>query len=78
MAAFFYALYNNLVAPLAIALGVVAFAAAAVQFLLGHREGVERLLRVAVGLFLLGFAPVIVQMIWSAVLNSGGGVASGR
>ncbi|HEX5506145.1 MAG TPA: TrbC/VirB2 family protein [Thermomicrobiales bacterium] len=76
MGQFFVNVYNTLLVPPLVAVGVVCFAAAALQFLIGHREGSERLLRVAVGLFLIAFAPTIVALLWDALTSAGGGLAT--
>jgi hypothetical protein len=75
MNGFFLSIYNQLLVPPMVGLGIVLFVAAAVQFFLGHREGAEKLGRVAAGLFLVAFAPFIVTTLWSALTAAGGGVA---
>jgi hypothetical protein len=75
MASFFTSVYNQLIVPPLVAVGIVLFAAAAVRFLLGHREGAEALARVAIGLFLIAFAPYIITTLWQALKAAGGGVA---
>ena len=72
---FFLSVYNQLLVPPMVGLGIVLFVAAAVQFFLGHREGAEKLARVGVGLFLVAFAPFIITTAWSALMAAGGGVA---
>ncbi len=72
---FFLGVYNQLLVPPMVGLGIVLFVAAAVQFFLGHREGAEKLARVGVGLFLVAFAPLIITTAWSALMAAGGGVA---
>jgi len=75
MAGFFIAVYNQLIVPPLVAIGIVLFAVAAVRFLLGQREGAESLARVGIGLFLIAFAPFIVTTLWNAARAAGGGVA---
>jgi hypothetical protein len=66
MNTFFLNVYNQLLVPPIVGLGIVVFVAAAVQFFLGHREGAEKLARVA---------PLIVTTIWGAATAAGGGAA---
>ena len=75
MNSFFINVYNQLLVPPMVGLGIVVFVAAAVQFFLGHREGAEKLARVGAGLFLVAFAPLIVTTLWNAAAAAGGGVA---
>ena len=75
MNTFFLNVYNQLLVPPIIGLGIVVFVAAAVQFFLGHREGAEKLARVGLGLFLIAFAPLIVTTLWGAATAAGGGIA---
>ncbi len=72
---FFLNVYNQLLVPPIVGLGIVVFVAAAVQFFLGHREGAEKLARVGLGLFLIAFAPFIVTTLWGAATAAGGGTA---
>ncbi|HET8628593.1 MAG TPA: hypothetical protein VFL91_14320 [Thermomicrobiales bacterium] len=75
MATFFTSIYNQLLVPPMLALGIVLFAFAAVRFFIGQREGAEHMARVALGLFFVAFAPTIVTMLWAALTSAGGGVA---
>jgi hypothetical protein len=72
---FFLSVYNQLLVPPIVGLGIIVFVAAAVQFFLGHREGAEKLARVGAGLFLVAFAPLIVTTLWNAATAAGGGGA---
>jgi len=73
--AFFLSVYNQLLVPPIVGLGIVVFVAAAVQFFLGHHDGAGKLARVGAGLFLIAFAPAIVTTLWPAATAAGGGVA---
>jgi hypothetical protein len=77
MAGFFTSVYNDLIVPPLVGVGIICFVAAAVRFFLGQREGAEGLARVGIGLFLVAFAPTIVTTIWAALTAAGGGVAGG-
>jgi hypothetical protein len=77
MADFFNSVYNQLIVPPLVGVGIICFVAAAVRFFIGQREGAEGLARVGIGLFLVAFAPTIVTTIWAALTAAGGGVAGG-
>src|SRR4051794_25271749 len=75
MATFFNSIYNELIVPPLVGIGIICFVAAAVRFFLGQRDGAEGLARVGIGLFLIAFAPTIVTTAWNALKAAGGGVA---
>ncbi len=75
MTTFFNSVYNELIVPPLVGIGIICFVAAAVRFFLGQREGAEGLARVGIGLFLVAFAPTIVTTAWNALRAAGGGVA---
>lgn len=75
MNGFFLSVYNQLLVPPIVGLGIVVFVAAAVQFFLGQHDGAGKLARVGAGLFLVAFAPLIVTTLWNAATAAGGGVA---
>jgi len=75
MTSFFNSVYNDLIVPPLVGIGIICFVAAAVRFFLGQREGAEGLARVGMGLFLIAFAPTIVTTAWAALKAAGGGVA---
>ncbi len=76
MNTFFVQVYNQLLVPPIVGLGIVCFVAAAVRFFFGHREGAEGLAKVGLALFLVAFAPFIVTTLWGALTAAGGGVAA--
>ena len=75
MADFFFSVYNELLVPPMVGLGIVLFVAAAVRLFLGQREGAEGLAKVGAGLFLVAFAPQIITTLWAALQAAGGGKA---
>ena len=77
MADFFYSVYNELLVPPMVGVGIVMFVAAAVRLFLGQREGAEGLAKVGAALFLIAFAPTIVTTLWAALQAAGGGTAGG-
>ena len=76
MNTFFLQVYNQLLVPPIVGLGIVCFVFAAVRLFFGNREGAEGLAKVGVALFLVAFAPFIVTTLWNALTAAGGGVAA--
>ena len=72
---FFLGVYNQLIIPPIVGLGIICFVAAAIRFFFGSREGAEGLAKVGAALFLVAFAPGIVTTMWSVLTTAGGGVA---
>ena len=75
MVDFFYSVYNEILVPPMVGIGIVLFVAAAVRLFLGQREGAEGLAKVGAGLFLVAFAPQIIITLWAALQAAGGGKA---
>ncbi len=72
---FFLSVYQDLLVPPMVGIGIVCFVAAAVRLFFGHREGAEGLAKVGVALFLVAFAPFIVTTMWTALSDAGGAAA---
>jgi len=75
MGDFFKRVYEQLLIPIAAPIGILMFTAGAVMFLLGRREGVERMLYAGAALFLIAFAPLVITKLWEILTGLGGGAA---
>jgi len=75
MGDFFRKVYEQLLIPLAAPIGILMFTVGAVSFLLGRREGVEKMLYAGAALFLIAFAPLVITKLWEILTGLGGGVA---
>jgi len=75
MGDFFKRVYEQLLIPIAAPIGILMFTAGAVMFLLGRREGVERMLYAGAALFLIAFAPFVITKLWEILTGLGGGAA---
>lgn len=75
MGDFFRRVYEQLLIPIAAPIGILMFTAGAVMFLLGRRDGVERMLYAGVALFLIAFAPFVITKLWDILTGLGGGTA---
>jgi len=73
MGDFFKRVYEQLLIPVAAPIGILMFTAGAVMFLLGRREGVERMLYAGAALFLIAFAPLVITKLWEILTGLGGG-----
>jgi len=75
MGDFFKKVYEQLLIPIAAPIGILMFTVGAVMFLLGRRDGVEKMLYAGSALFLIAFGPFIVTKLWEILTGLGGGVA---
>jgi hypothetical protein len=75
MGDFFKKVYEQLLIPVAAPIGILMFTVGAVMFLLGRREGVEKMLYAGAALFLIAFAPFVMTKLWEILTGLGGGVA---
>ncbi len=75
MGDFFKKVYEQLLIPVAAPIGILMFTVGAVMFLLGRREGVEKMLYAGAALFLIAFAPFVITKLWEILTGLGGGVA---
>ena len=75
MGDFFKKVYEQLLIPVAAPIGILMFTVGAVMFLLGRRDGVEKMLYAGSALFLIAFGPFIVTKLWEILTGLGGGVA---
>jgi len=75
MGDFFKKVYEQLLIPIAAPIGILMFTVGAVMFLLGRREGVEKMLYAGAALFLIAFAPFVITKLWEILTGLGGGVA---
>ncbi|MDQ2783430.1 MAG: TrbC/VirB2 family protein [Chloroflexota bacterium] len=74
MGDFFKKVYEQLLIPIAAPIGILMFTVGAVMFLLGRRDGVEKMLYAGSALFLIAFGPFIVTKLWEILTGLGGGV----
>lgn len=72
---FFKKVYEQLLIPIAAPIGILMFTVGVVMFLLGRRDGVEKMLYAGSALFLIAFAPFVITKLWEILTGLGGGVA---
>ena len=73
MQQFFASVYTDLLLLPIIGVGTLFFVAAAAKLGFGHRDAAEKLGGVGLMLFLIGFAPMIVALVWNLIVKAGGG-----
>ncbi len=62
---FFTQLYQTVLLPIALPLGIIMLFVGIVMFATGHREGQSRITIAGLALFLLGFGPWIATTLWN-------------
>lgn len=72
MNAFFNGVYASLLVPPLLGVATVFFAFAAYKFFTGSRDAGERLAAVAIVIFLIAFAPQIVEILGRVARDAGG------
>lgn len=72
LAQFFSRIYSALVLPVAVPIGVLMFVVGGVMFMLGRRDGLERMIGVGIALFLIGFGPFLINWIFNTARALGG------
>ena len=75
MGDFFKRVYEQLLIPVAAPIGILMFTVGAVMFLIGRRDGVEKMLYAGAALFLIAFAPFLITKLWEILTGLGGGSA---
>lgn len=75
MGDFFKRVYEQLLIPVAAPIGILMFTVGAVMFLIGRRDGVEKMLYAGTALFLIAFAPLVITKLWEILTGLGGGSA---
>ncbi len=73
MGDFFKRVYEQLLIPVAAPIGILMFTVGAVMFLIGRRDGVEKMLYAGAALFLIAFAPFLITKLWEILTGLGGG-----
>ncbi len=69
---FFNRIYTTLLLPVAVPIGVLMFVIGGVMFMLGRRDGLERMVGVGIALFLIGFGPFLINWIFNTARALGG------